>query len=242
MSIFKGWGFRSWIVFAVLGWVMYTAAGWVYLPASLLGQSVLMVLAACLAVLAVRLQHAWSERAHATAPSQADAPAIAAEKPALSAWQQLGADAQEREEAINRMFDSRIGVVEFDTQWDFEYPHQHSSGVTETAYSSMSFRITRELATLDTRESECLRAAYLLYNGGLIGLHTWQDLTFPIVYEGGKATLLSCEYREPVALPFHGGAGAVRYYANAHPATVDDSASKLLAIASTQMHKPDTPP
>ena len=242
MSLLKGWGFRSWIALAALGLLTHSAARWVYQPSSTPGKIALVGLAVGIAILLVRLLSPRSEQAQATPPAPTPAPLAAAVQPALNAWQQLGADQQARAGAIKRMFDGRSGEVEFDTQWDFEYPHQHSTGMTETAYSSMSFRITRELATLDTRESELLRATYLLYNAGLMDEQTWRDLSFCLVYGDGKAALRSCEYREPVALPFSDGAGAIRYYADAHQATVAAAARKLLALVNSLAHKPDAPP
>jgi hypothetical protein len=160
----------------------------------------------------------------------------------LDAWQQLGADAEAREHAINRLFDARIGTIEFDSMWDFDYSHTYSSGMTETAYSSMSFRIARDLATMDSRESELLRATYLLYNAELIDLQTWRELCFSILYGDGKAAIVSCDYREPIELPFRDWQGAIAYFANYHQATVESAADKLRSIIEGHAQNPDTPP
>ncbi len=242
MSIFKGWDFRSWLAFAVLWFVAYGVTAWVGRPASAPGKIVVLALAAGIAGLIVHALNSRAERARLIRLTTADSPRVADPGPVLSAWQQLGSDPQEREAAINQMFDGRIGVVEFDTMWDFEYSHQHSLGSTETAYSSMSFHIARDLATLDSRESEFLRATYLLYNAGEIDEQTWNDLTFCYVYGEGKAAIVSCEYREPVALPFSDGPGAIRYYSDAHHATIYNAAAKLLAIIDMHAQKAEVPP
>jgi hypothetical protein len=106
----------------------------------------------------------------------------------------------------------------------------------------MSFRIARNIAALDNREREFLRAAYLLYNASLIDVQTWRDLTFCFVYGDGSASIMSCEYREPIALPFNDGRGAVKYYADYHHSTVDSTVSKLLYILQGYAQQPDVPP
>ena len=140
------------------------------------------------------------------------------------------------------MFDTRVGTIEFDSMWDFDYSHTNRSGFTETAYSSMSFRIARDLAAMDNRESELLRATYLLYNANLIDLQAWRDLTFCFVYGDGKAAIVSCDYREPIQLPFRDWQGAIEYYANCNQVSVESAVSKLRGIIERHAQMPDVPP
>lgn len=191
-----------------------------------------------------RLWIAFSSRAgkeRGTAPAAADSPDHADPAPVRNTWQKLGADPQARAESIHRLFDAGSGVVEFETQWDFEYSHEHSSGATELAYSSMSFHLARPLAEMGSRERELLRGAYLLYNADLIDAQTWRELTFCSVYGAGSASIVSCEYREPVALPFSDDAGAIRYYADCHEATSASTERQLLAILENLARQPGAP-
>ena len=182
------------------------------------------------------------KRAHRKQEAAAVPRDTVAPTPELDAWQQLGADPEEREQAINRLFDARIGTIEFDSMWDFEYSHTNSSGSTETAYSSMSFRIARDLAVMDNRESEFLRATYLLYNAELIDLQAWREFTFCFLYGDGKAVIVSCDYREPIELPFRDWQGAIKYFANYHQATVESAAGKLCAIIECHAQKRNLSP
>jgi len=184
----------------------------------------------------------WFERTRGKKETAADSHLVVAHAPKLDAWQQLGADPEECEHAINRMFDARIGTIEFDSMWDFEYSHTNSSGFTETAYSSMSFRIARDLEAIDNRESELLRATYLLYNAKLIDLQTWRELLFCLLYGDGKAAIVSCDYREPIELPFRDWQGAIEYFATYHQATVESAVSKLRAIIECHAQGPNAPP
>jgi hypothetical protein len=184
----------------------------------------------------------WLERARRKTQPIADSHGVVARTPTLDAWQQLGSDPEEREHSINRMFDARTDTIEFDSMWDFDYSHTNSFGFTETGYSSMSFCIARDLAAMDSRESELLRASYLLYNANLIDLQAWRELTFCFVYGDGKAAIVSCDYREPIELPFHDWQGAIEYYANCHQATVESAVGKLRAIIERHAQKPNVPP
>jgi hypothetical protein len=184
----------------------------------------------------------WLQRARPKSQAAADSCDVSARKSTLDAWQQLGSDPEEREHSINRMFDARTGTIEFDSMWDFDYSHTNSFGFTETGYSSMSFRIARDLAAMDSRESELLRASYLLYNAKLIDLQAWRELAFCFVYGDGKAAIVSCDYREPIELPFRDWPGAIEYFANCHQATVASAAGKLRAIIECHAQKPNVPP
>jgi hypothetical protein len=184
----------------------------------------------------------WLERSRRKSRAAAASYDVVARRPALDAWQQLGSDPEEREHSINRMFDTRTGTIEFDSMWEFDYSHSDRSGFTETAYSSMSFRIARDLASMDNRESELLRATYLLYNANLIDLQAWQELTFCFVYGDGKAAIVSCDYREPIELPFRDWQGAIEYFANCHQATVASAVGKLRAIIECHAQKPNVSP
>ncbi len=184
----------------------------------------------------------WLESTRRKTRNAEDSRDVVDPRPRLDAWQQLGSDPEEREHAINRMFDARIGTIEFDSMWDFDYSHTNSSGFTETAYSSMSFRIARDLAAMDNRESEPLRATYLLYNANLIDLQAWRELTFCFLYGDGKAAIVSCDYREPIELPFRDWQGAIEYFANFHQATLESAVVKLRAIIECHAQKPNVPP
>jgi hypothetical protein len=201
----------------------------------------LVVLAACVGAMLIFALRSRSRRARGNAPAATVAPVTVDTVTARTAWQRLGADPQAREEAIHRLFDARSGTVEFETQWDFEYSCEHDSGATEQAYSSMSIRLARPLAEMANREREVLRAVYLLHNADLIDADTWRALTFPGIYGGGAASIISCEYREPVKLPFSDDAGAIRFYADAHGAMGEDAERNLLAILNQLAQKPDAP-
>jgi hypothetical protein len=237
--MFKDWGVRSWIVFAALWFGVVGLTRMVYQPASGIGSIAVLALAACLSALLVYAFSVKAGKVQGEAPAAADSPGAATPAPVRSAWQKLGADPQAREESIRHLFDTRSGIVEFETQWDFDYAYQHDSGATEQAYSSMSFRLARPLMEMGNRESELLRAAYRLYNADLIDAQTWRDLTFCSVYGAGSASIISCEYREPVKLPFSDDAGAIKYYADAHQATAEKSERKLLAILERLALQPD---
>lgn len=195
----------------------------------------LLVLAACVCAALVYAFYSKAAKTQTkTAPADG-APGTPEPAPVRSAWQALGEDAVTREESIRRLFDARSGTVEFETQWDFDYTYQQGSGAIEQAYSSMSFRLARPLEELGSRECEVLRAAYLLYNDGLIDAQTWRDLTFGSIYGEGAAAIISCEYREPVPLPFSDDAGAIRYYAAAHALTLEHTEQKLREIQHPQI-------
>jgi len=242
MSKIKDWGFRSWISFAVLSMLAHSAIGWVYEPASTIGRLAIIALSIGIAILTVR---ALSPRANDSAVESkmaAASPHLADPEPELNAWQRLGADPQTREASINRMFDGGIGKVEYTTLWDFEYTHTAKPGTEETAYSSIGFCISRDIAAIAPAEQELLRATYLLYNAGLLAESDWRDLAFCFVYGDGKAAVESFDYREPVALPFSGGPGAIRFYADAHHATVDGAATRLRTILASVAQESDAPP
>ena len=184
----------------------------------------------------------WLEKARGKSQAAADSHDVVARTPTLDTWQQLGADPEEREHSINRMFDARIGTIEFDSMWDFDYSHTNRFGFTETGYSSMSFRIARDLAAMDSRDSELLRATYLIYNAKLIDLQAWRELAFCFVYGDGKAAIVSCDYREPIELPFRDWQGAIEYFADCHQATVASAAGKLRAIIERHAQLPVVPP
>lgn len=242
MSAIKDWGFRSWISFAVLSTLAHSATGWIYQPESTFGKLAVIALSAGIAILIVRALSPRTEDAAVETESVAVSQSVVDPEPELNAWQRLGVDPQAREASINRMFDSATGKVEYATLWDFEYTHTPGPGTEETAYSSMSFCISRDVAAIAPRERELLRATYLLYNAGLLAESAWRDLAFCFVYGDGKAAIESFDYREPVALPFSGGPGALGYYADAHHATVDGAATKLRAILASVAQRPDTPP
>lgn len=237
--MFKNWEGRSWIVFAALWFGVIGLTRMVYQPNSGVGSIAVVILAAFFSAVVVYVFNARGVKAREDAPAAAVAPAVAAPASARSAWQELGADPQAREASIRDLFDFRSGTVEFETQWDFEYVYEHDSGATESAYSSMSFRLARPLAEMDSRESELLRAAYLLYNAELIDAPTWRELSFCSVYGAGSAAIVSCEYREPVELPFSDDAGAIQYYADAHEATLENTEWKLLAVLERLELQPD---
>jgi len=231
--MFKDWGARSWTGFALLWLGAVGLTRMAYRPASDSGSFALMALAACLCAVLVKAFNSRAAKTPASARATASAADTVDPAPVRDTWQALGADPQTREESIRRLFDTRSGTVEFETQWDFDYAYQHDSGAIEQAYSSMSFRLARPLEELGSRESEVLRTAYRLYNEGLIDAQTWRDLTFGSIYGAGAATIISCEYREPVALPFSDDAGAIRYYADAHAVTLEATERKLCDILDT---------
>lgn len=228
--MFKDWGFRSWIVLAVLWYAVVSLTRLVYTPASTLANIAVAVLVAGLCVLLIRRVQSSADASPEKVSAESAAPVATDPPPVLNVWEKLGMDPQTREEAIRRLFDSRSGTIEFETQWDFDYAYQQKSGAIEQAYSSMSFRLARPLAELGGREREVLRAAYRLYNADLIDAQTWRDLTFRGVYGAGTAAIVSCEYREPVPLPFSGDEGAIKYYADAHQASIDNPDGKLQQI------------
>lgn len=242
MSIFRGWGFRSWFSFAALWFVALSLTRVAYRPPSDTAEILMNALLAFIAAMTVRAVDAKLEKLRRVIPPSVDSLQSATRRPAMDAWQQLGSDPQERERSINRMFDANSGTVEFDTMWDFDYTHTSSAGLTETAYSSMSFRIASNIAEINSRQRDCLRAVYLLYNAGLIDQQVWRDLTFCFVYGDGKTSIISCEYREPIKLPFNDYAGAIKYYADCNHATVDGAVSKLFSILEAYAAKPDVPP
>ncbi len=242
MSIFKSWGFTSWISFAVLWFLATTLTGMIYQPRSDIERIALIAFVAFIVAMIVGALHSRSERVRRRTQTAADSRSVAAHRQTLDAWQQLGADPEERERSINRMFDTRMGTVEFDSMWDFDYSHTNSSGFTETAYSSMSFRIARNLAAMDNHEREFLRATYLLYNANLIDLQAWRELSFCFVYGDGKASIMSCEYREPIELPFSDRPGAIKYFANYNQSTVESAVSKVRSIIECYAQEPNVPP
>jgi hypothetical protein len=239
--MFRGWGVRSWITFAALWFAVAGLAKMVCQPASAIGSIAVVILAAVLAAVVVYAVNAKAAKAREDVPAAADSLDATAPATVRNAWQELGADPQAREASIQHLFDTSSGTVEFETQWDFEYHCEHDGGAIELAYSSMSFRLARPLAQMVCREREALRAAYRLYNAGLIDVETWRSLTFPGIYGGGAATILSCEYREPVKLPFSDDVGAIRYYADAHRATSEGAERTLLALLEQLAQQPDAP-
>jgi hypothetical protein len=233
--VFKDWGFRSWIVFAVLWFAVVSLTRLVYTPASTLANIAVAVLVAGLCVLLIRRFQSRADAAPEEIATASASPVATDPPPVLNVWEKLGMDPQTREESIRRLFDTRSGTIEFETQWDFDYAYQQNSGAIEQAYSSMSFRLARPLEELGNRECEALRAAYLLYNDGLIDAQTWRDLTFGSIYGEGAAAIISCEYREPVPLPFSDDEGAIRYYAAAHAVTLEHTEHKLREIQHPQI-------
>ena len=221
-------------MFAALWFGAVALSRMVYSPESAVGSFALVALAACLCAALVKTFNARAAEVPLNAPSSISAADTVDPPPVRNFWEELGADPQTREESIRRLFDTRSGTVEFETQWDFDYTYQQDSGAIEQAYSSMSFRLARPLEELGSRECEVLRAAYLLYNDGLIDAQTWRDLTFGSIYGEGAAAIISCEYREPVPLPFSDDAGAIRYYAAAHSVTLEHSEQKLREILHQQ--------
>jgi hypothetical protein len=242
MSIFKHWGFTSWIFFAVLWILALNLTGIIYQAHSDIERIAQIACTAFIAVMIVGVLNSKVERMRRRTLTVADSRGVAARRPTLDGWQQLGTDPEERERSINRIFDAQIGTAEFDSIWDFDYSHTDSSGVTETAYSSMSFHIVRNLATMDNHDREFLRATYLLYNANLIDLQTWRELSFCFVYGDGKASIMSCEYREPIELPFNDGPGAIKYFANYNRSTVESALSKVRSIIECYAQEPNVPP
>jgi len=165
----------------------------------------------------------------------------AARKPDLDAWAALGATAEERERNINAMFDRKSGTIGYGTYLKFQHEtlkknSQSESGETDHTMvdAFIEFRISRNLAAMDNREREFLRAAYLLRNAGAINETSWRRATFCFVWGDGKGVINHCLYDAPREAQIKDWPSAVRYFQQRHSASVDSAVSGLMSYVDKQ--------
>jgi type IV secretion system protein VirD4 len=91
-------------------------------------------------------------------------------------WHALGKNAAARERAIVQLFEAKTESVAVSVL----VPHDPGCVV---------FRIRRHLSVMHTREREGLRAAYRLYDSGVIGRESFDYFRFAFIFGDGKAIL-----------------------------------------------------
>jgi type IV secretion system protein VirD4 len=149
-------------------------------------------------------------------------------------WTSLGKDPQTRSRAIDALFDQQKAVLAVGERLDFTEMEEKQGfdGKPTTGMVSchIQFEVRRSLADMEPRERELLRAAYHLYNEGLIDEQAWRYFRIAFIFGDGKGVVyeydvfLTKELRSSI----RGGTDAVRLYCSRTEATVGEAVNMML--------------
>lgn len=137
-------------------------------------------------------------------------------------WAALGSGADERERAIDALFDAQKAQLSIGVFHRYDVPDGFFK-------QWLKFRISRSLATMEPRARELLRVAYHLYNSGRIDEKQWQHYRFAFLNGDGKASIDSFgHHSEAHKVGIRDGVSVVRFYQDAINGSVDAGVNALL--------------
>lgn len=150
-------------------------------------------------------------------------------------FQELGSTPEEREKKIRQMFDEKQKTIHFQYHWNHSEKRKTQEGnwVTENGcYKKIS--LSRNLASMDPREREFLRTAFLLFNDGKINNDNFRYYLFAFVYGNGKAGINEYNYLTyPENTGVKDGPTTAKYIMDSWDASVDSAINHLLKKIET---------
>jgi len=149
---------------------------------------------------------------------------IAAEREAWLA--SLGGTPEERTAAINAMFDRKDKTLTI-TQW-FELDQFGGYSKKGPPAQYIGCRISRNLAAIETREREFLRAVELVDVNSNSSAEWCSRMKFGLLWGNGKATIEEYQYGLQESQGVKDAQSAVTWYASRIGATVDSSINEIL--------------
>lgn len=137
----------------------------------------------------------------------------------------LGATQEERTAAIHQIFDKKDRTLHV-VQWH-EFT-ERVDGAQNSIKSWLGFRISRNLAAIETREREFLRTVELL-DVSTTGNAEWcSRMRFGLLWGNGKATIDSYQYFVQQSNGVKDGQTLVAWYASRIGGTVDSTINEIL--------------
>lgn len=127
-----------------------------------------------------QIQYGW----YGSGYQRAGEKSTSLENSALEQITALGTTAQEREIAINRLFDEKKHIFFL---YDTESPNERHDGRKNTKYIFVAHKVSRSLATMNTKDREFLRFASILYVHDKISLEDFKILFIELMIGDGKA-------------------------------------------------------
>lgn len=169
----------------------------------------------------------------------------------FDAFKELGNTPEDRKKSIEEIFSDPDTTFFFAGRYEFvattrtggidrtwgPFTKYHEEGTRRNYEGFVEIRIFRNLVTMEPKEKELLRAAFLLYNEGLIDAEDYRLSLFSFVNGNGKAAIEYYKYKAYEEEGIKDGASCVKYFQDKNDASVESASNHLLAFIKNQSLK-----
>jgi type IV secretion system protein VirD4 len=146
----------------------------------------------------------------------------------------LGTTVQEREKAINCLFDEKKQSIHFQWHWKHSEEYRNDENHLKTDYSCYkTIALNRNLASMEAKERAFLKIAFHLLNEGKIEAIDYRNYLLAFVHGGGKAVITTHKaYTHKQYSGIKDPASLVQYVVDNWKATVDSAINSILTRIS----------